>query len=248
MTSSSDRRHAAPRQVPPPAPGAKAASPYARFIPREELSTFSAWTPDALSGGASAAPSAPVQAGAAPADADEAQQAAVAAARQAGYQDGYRDGLSALEAFKRSYAQQATAQIGALLASADAQLGALEEQMAEALAHAAMDLAGQVVRHELAVQPELVASVAREAVANLMLSARHVTLRVHPDDEALVAEGAGDELERRGARLVADATLSRGGCIVESDVGIVDAGIENRWRRAAAALGGEVDDGEDGTL
>jgi flagellar assembly protein FliH len=40
------------RNVPPPASGAKAAS-YARFIPREELSSFSAWSPGALTGATS---------------------------------------------------------------------------------------------------------------------------------------------------------------------------------------------------
>ncbi len=212
------------------------ASAYARFIPREELASFSAWSPASLSGHGDA-PSAE----AAPASAS----ATALAARQSGYQEGYRDGLAALEGFKQSHSQQLSAQLGQLLHSFEEQIGALEERMAQALAHAAMDLAGQVVRHELAVQPELVASVAREAVSTLLLSARHVSVRVHPDDHALVASGAGEELQRRGAQLRADPALSRGGCIVESDVGIVDARIENLWRRAAAALGGDAEWSED---
>lgn len=207
-------------------------SPYTRFIPREELESFSTWTPGALSG----EPQPP---------AAKTAASEQGAARQAGYQDGYRDGLVALDAFKQSYAAQTTAQVGTLLASLRVEIEALEEQMARALAHAAMDLAGQVVRHELAVQPELVASVAREAVGDLMLSARHISVRVHPDDHALVRQGAGEELERRGGRLVADASLSRGGCSVESDVGSIDARIENRWRRAAAALGAAPESGDD---
>jgi flagellar assembly protein FliH len=230
MTSSSNR---GPRQVPPP-PGAKP-SPYARFIPREELSSFSAWSPNSLSGQA-AGNAAPADTAPAP---TEQQQVALHASRQSGYEDGYRDGLVALEQFKQGFAQQMTAQLGTLVRSFGEQIEALEEQMADALAQAAMDLAGQVVRHELAVQPELVASVAREAVGDVMLSARHISVRVNPDDHALVLQGAGEDLERRGARLVADATVSRGGCIVESDVGVIDARIENRWRRAAAALGGD---------
>jgi len=225
-----------PRQVPPPAGGAAAgkSSAYARFIPREELSSFSAWSPASLSehdatGAAREAPAA------------ETPTVASQAARQSGYQDGYRDGLAALEGFKHSYAQQMSAQLGQLLHGFDQQIEALEEQMAQALAHAAMDLAGQVVRHELCVQPELVASVAREAVATLLLSARHISVRVHPDDHALVLAGAGDELQRRGAQVVADARLSRGGCLVESDIGLIDARIENLWRRAAAALGSDAD-------
>ena len=42
-----------------------------------------------------------------------------------------------------------------------------------------------------------------------------------------------------GARLVNDAGITRGGCVIESDIGVVDASIETRWRRAAAALGVE---------
>ena len=38
------------RNVPPP-PSTGKGSVYARFIPREELDSFSAWSPDALNGG-----------------------------------------------------------------------------------------------------------------------------------------------------------------------------------------------------
>ena len=62
-------------------------------------------------------------------------------------------------------------------------------------------------------------------------------MRVHPDDHALVAQGVAEALRSSGARLLADAGVSRGGCLVESDVGVVDASIELRWRRAAALLG-----------
>src|SRR5258705_10181841 len=102
MTRSSSRQ----RNVPPPAgagtAGAKAAI-YARFIPREELSSFAAWAPGDLSGaGQPATPgAAPVEP--TPAVDPVAQQAElVRQARQSGYQDGYRDGLVALEGFKQS--------------------------------------------------------------------------------------------------------------------------------------------------
>ena len=215
------------------APPKAQAAPHARFIPREEVQSFAAWTPGALG-------EPPLERRAAPrpqAPTAEEQRAALQAARQSGYQDGYRDGLAALEGFKQSFAAQATSQVGALLRGFDQQLGALEQQMAHAIAQAATQLARQVVRSELATRPELVAAVAREALGALLLSAQHVTVQVHPDDLPLVAEGAGDELARRGARLVASPALARGGCVVESDVGSVDAGIEQRWRRAASALG-----------
>ena len=225
------------RNVPPPAGGGKSAAMYTRFIPREELSGFAAWNPGSLGGEEEAAAAA---AAAEPQRSPEELQAeALRAARQGGYHDGYRDGLAALDSFKQSFAQQATAQMGALMQSYAGQMDVLQQQMASALVDAAVSLARQVVRGELHANPQQVAAVAQEAIEALLLSARHVTVRVHPDDQPLVAQGAAEILEARGARLVADAAITRGGCVVESDIGIIDASIESRWRRAAAALGSQ---------
>ena len=213
---------------------------YARFIPREELSDFAAWQFGDIAGGP--APQANIHRAAeeAPKPDIAAQLAAqLRAARQAGYQDGYRDGLVALDGFKQSYAAQTTSQIGALLQSVGTQLDALQQDMARTLAIAATQLARQIVRSELESNPALVAAVAQEAIDTLLLSARHITLRVHPDDHPFVAQGAADVLAARGARLLADATLARGGVLVESDIGVIDATVEARWRRAAASLGCE---------
>ncbi len=245
MTNSSDARRA-PRQVPPPSGGAgQKTSPYTRFIPREELGAFAAWSPDALSGGVP--PPRPLRratdaAGAAgdAAGAAESLASQLRAARQSGYQDGYRDGLVALDAFKQSYASQLTAQVGTLTEAYHAELDTLREQLAQAVAATAAAVARQVVRSELATRPELIAAVAQEAIDTLLTSARHITMRVHPDDQSLVTLGAGDVLSARGARLISDTAMPRGGCSVDSDIGAVDATLATRWARAAAALGCEA--------
>jgi len=221
------------RNVPPP-PGGKASTPYQRFIPREELGDFSSWKPGTFGAAAAAAPAAPPE----PTTVD--WQARIDAARQAGYQDGYRDGLVALENFKQNFAQQATSQIGALLEGFDEQLSALDAEMAGALARTAVELARQVLRAELVMQPGVVAKVAAEAVGAVMMSARHIAVQVHPLDLPLVAEGAAEALQARGARLSASSEIQRGGVLVQSDVGAVDARIATRWSQAAAALGSEL--------
>lgn len=206
-------------------------SSYTRFIPREELDGFAAWRPDAF-GDTATTSAAPTEA-----QREADQQGAVHESRQAGYQDGYRDGLVALESFKQSYAQQMTAQIGTLVAGFDAAFGALEAQIADGVARTATALARQVVRSELAVRPELVAQVASDAINAVLLSARHMQVHVHPDDHALVANGAGDALAARGAQLVVDASVPRGGCRIDSDIGSIDASVDTRWAQATAALG-----------
>ncbi len=235
------------RNVPPP-PGSKPASAYTRFIPREEMGDFAAWSPDAFAGDAShgsghvsghgSRHGAAQQREPEPVGTTEAQwREQVAAARQAGYQDGYRDGLVALDGFKQSYAAQLTAQVGHLLTSIDAEFLALEVQMADAVSGVAVQLARQVLRSELVAHPELVARVATEAVNAVLLSARHITVQIHPLDVPLVAQAAAELLQARGARLVPDAGIERGGCRVESDLGAVDARIGERWTQAASALG-----------
>lgn len=164
-------------------------------------------------------------------------EAEVAAARQSGYQDGYRDGLVALDSFKSSYAQQVTAQVGQVLQSLDTELRQLEHKAAASVAQVAIALARQVVRSELATHPALVAQVAQEAVGAVMHGARQITVKVHPDDHALVAQGCAETLAASGARLLAEAGVARGGCLVDTEAGGVDARIASRWAAVMQTMG-----------
>jgi len=244
MSSSKSRLH--DPQFGQAAPLPPRGTTQSRFIPREELEGFAAWRPGSF-GGPPAAPAhpaerpenkrhaAPPPPPAPPTEAEWLEE--VRQAREAGYADGYRDGQVALEAFKESFAKQTAAQFAHLLAELDDQWSGLEEEMAVAVTRTAVQLARQVVRHELATHPEVIARVAQEAVGAIVLSARHLRVHVNPADHAHVAAGAGDALKARDARLVADAAIEPGGCVVESDLGQVDARIGTRWAAAAAVYG-----------
>ena len=251
MTSSFERpdidgvpleRRKADRRVNP-----QGANSHARFIPREELHSFSAWAPNALGGALNKAAAAPASAPpaavskeappATPAEQLLQKQAEVRAAHQRGYDDGYRDGLAALEAFKQQYAAQSTAQIGAVVNAWMQQTDALEQTLADRLAQLAVTLARQVVRSEIQQRPGVVVDVAQEALNTLINTARHVVVRVHPLDLPLVQAGASELLRARDGRLMGDEQLTRGGCVVESDLGVVDARVEACWARAVAAVG-----------
>jgi flagellar assembly protein FliH len=235
-----------PRQVPPPErrEGEDRRSTYARFIPGEELQGAKAWNLHNLGGTTAPTPftpnkpppppAAPVQP---PPPPEPSLQEQLHAARQTGYQDGYRDGMAALDAFKHSFAQQISAQVGTLVHNFDAELRSLEDEMAASVARIAVELARQVVRSELVQRPELIARVAHDAVEALQLSARHVRVRVHPDDYPLVKDGAGEELQAREAQLIPDPEVPRGGVKVDADVASVDATMASRWLQAVSAIG-----------
>jgi flagellar assembly protein FliH len=205
----------------------------ARFIPRQSIGVVTSWQPVALGDTEDALPTRPEI------------NAEVAAARQRGYDQGYGDGIAAQVALNDDRARQAHAQVGELLRGFDAEFAALEDAMAQALARAATRLAREMLRAELTLNPAHVATLARDAVDALLASARHVVVKVNPQDLALVEQGAGDAIQARGAKLAADATIARGGVRVASDIGAVDATLAVRWRDAVAALGGpEWDDAD----
>ncbi len=162
-------------------------------------------------------------------------------ARQSGYQDGYRNGLAALESYKQTQAAQIAVymndHVGALAADFHKRLEALEQQLAGRIAGVALELARQVVRNEIHQSPEVVIDVAEQAMSALLTSARQIVLRLHPEDFALSQGHLSEMLEARGARVVPDTNISRGGCLIESDIAVVDATVEARWARAAAAMG-----------
>jgi flagellar assembly protein FliH len=236
-----------PRQVPPPErrSGDERRTNYSRFIPREELSDFSSWSPSAFQdvppaerpGIFAPAPQPEAKPAEPPPPPEPSIDELLHAARQSGYQDGYRDGMAALDAFKQSFAQQMSKQIGALVKSFDTEFAALEEQMADTLATMAVELARQVVRAEIEQRPETITRVAHDAVEALQLSARHVRVRVNPEDLALVQDGAGEEMKARDAQIIPDAEVPRGGCKVDSDLGSVDATLATRWLQVVQAMG-----------
>lgn len=223
--------------VPSPNPDRGAA--YARFIPREELGEFASWNPDSFGLDLAPEPEEPeLPPEPAGPTADE-WMAQIEAARREGYETGYRDGMAGLEGFKKSHAEQMATQLTSFVRGLDAEFDTLHEQLAGAVTRVAVQLARQVLRSELQTAPEHIAHVAAEAVEAVLLSARHITVHVNPQDQPLVAAGAQEVLQARGARVVASASVARGGCRVESDAGAIDARIATRWAQAARALGSQ---------
>lgn len=92
-------------------------------------------------------------------------------------------------------------------------------------------IAEQVIHREVAADPTIILATLQEALqAAIHSDAYHV--RVHPDDLAMVMERKPLFLASisglKNITLEGDATVSRGGCLVESELGQVDASIEGQ--------------------
>lgn len=148
-------------------------------------------------------------------------------ARQEGYQAGYAAGQAA--------ARAEASRLAAAAASLEQAIAEFDQQVADELLALATEIARQVVREEITGRPDIIVKVVHEALAQL--PHQHATIFLHPDDASLVRSYAGDALAHAGHRLLEDARLSPGDCILESGSSQTDATLATRWRRVVETLG-----------
>jgi flagellar assembly protein FliH len=158
-------------------------------------------------------------------------EAITAAAWETGLEQGYQEGLQRAAAEQVAATERLATLAAEALTDAHGFARALEEQLIEL----ALAVAAKVVAHEVQTDPTLVVGVMRDTLAELQ-DATVVRLRVHPDDHDLVAPHWERLCQQRGAEqglLVADERVQRGGCLVETGVGRVDAQLDTRLARVA---------------
>jgi flagellar biosynthesis/type III secretory pathway protein FliH len=135
--------------------------------------------------------------------------------------------------------EEARAEATALLLQAQTAAAAVRERSAGDLRRLAVRIAEKILDRALELDPELVTAITAAALEPVR--DRHaITLRVHPDDLAAVTQ-AQPELHRRlsqaSALLVrADTAIGRGGCIVETEIGTVDAQLATQLAAIERAL------------
>jgi flagellar assembly protein FliH len=148
-------------------------------------------------------------------------------ARREGYNAGYAAGQIA--------AQEEASRLAHAAANLDEALAEFDQQVADELLALATEIARQVVRDEISARPDVIVKVVHEALSQL--PHQHATIFLHPDDASLVRSYAGDALTHAGHRLLEDARLSPGDCILESGSSQSDATLATRWRRVIETLG-----------
>lgn len=212
---------------------------YSRFIPGEEIGAVKPWDFDAVDT-ASLLLAAQVKVREA-----AAEQIDVEKIRQEAYAEGFTQGRvqATLEAQRQmadyiaSEGQQAGQRFASLFESAQTQLAQAEQGMAQGLLELACELARQVLRHELSVNPNVLQPVVREALGLLVADSKSAVIRLHPLDLEVLESVLRAEFPGLALTLLADATVTPGGCLVESNGTVIDGTVEKRWQRAIANLG-----------
>lgn len=105
--------------------------------------------------------------------------------------------------------------------------------------HLAVAIAERVIRRELSRQPEITLDLIREAL-ELASSGDQIKLHLNPQDLESLGEMTG-ELTRRIRNLaptdvIADPSVSPGGCVVKTEHGEIDQRIESQLARIEEEL------------
>jgi flagellar assembly protein FliH len=160
-----------------------------------------------------------------------------ATARAEGHAAGREEAMAALEPAISSLAE-------GLAAVREEQLAAAERLERHAV-QLALALAEKVLAGALAVEPDRVVESVRGALRGVVERER-VTVLVHPDDLELVRTAMDDLRASLGGiehcEVQAERRVARGGCIVRTQDGDLDARVATKLQRAGevveAALGG----------
>lgn len=153
------------------------------------------------------------------------------------------------EAFAKGYEQGERAGAEAGAKRAEAMLRRLAETIQELadvrrsmirqterqMVQLALAIARRVVRREVALDSDLILTMARVALERLGDSTA-VTIRLNPDDFEATCRQREALLAGSHVTVTPDGSVSRGGCLVQSDFGYVDASVDAQFRELARAL------------
>lgn len=163
----------------------------------------------------------------------EAHQTGAAAGRLQGFAQGQSEGYAA----GLVQAQEQAQALRTLLLALPAAMRAAEREVADDLLTLALDIAHQVVRQAVPTETPPILTLVRELLHTEPALNGTPRLLLHADDAALVQQYLADDLQVAGWRIRTDLSITRGGCRVHAASGALDATLETRWERVAAALG-----------
>ncbi|MDC7699787.1 FliH/SctL family protein [Vogesella indigofera] len=168
---------------------------------------------------------------------------------QAGYDAGLQAGVKAGEERGRAEgaeralleAQQQFQQywqpLSALQQSFEQELSLLGAQLSQEVLALAVSFAekviGEVVRHD----PAVLRSLLTEALDTLADSVAQVKVQAHPDELATLQAFLGEQYPQWRMQWLANASLTRGGCRIETPSASIDLTLESRLQLLRKGLG-----------
>lgn len=160
------------------------------------------------------------------------------AARREGYQAGFdagrADGLHAGREAAAAEGRQLAARLAEAIATFETGIAEIEHTVADEVLTLALEIARKVVHQTVAVRPQVILGIIRDALSQL--PSQHAVIHLNAEDAALVRSSAGEQLTRAGHRIQEDPQLARGDVVIEAGGAHLDARLATHWHNVVAAL------------
>ncbi len=158
---------------------------------------------------------------------DALEREAVANGYAAGERAGLEAGTKRAEAMLRRLAQT--------LDELKSLRGTMVRQTEQQMVQLALAIARKVLRREATIDQDLLIAMARVALERVGESGA-ATIRLNPEDYSQTVQRHSDHWAGSRVKVVADPGVSRGGCLVESEFGFVDASVDAQFDQVAQAM------------
>lgn len=171
------------------------------------------------------------------AQADQKLEALCLRAEKEGFQKGYQEGL---EAGKQEALAQARALLDVLQATVEEAITARANSLAASeddFLKFSLILADKIVRKAVSDDLSWLAPIIKDALSALGLVSQ-ITIRLNPIDYALVRAEEEELAMKTRAKLLfeSDLSITQGGCVIESENGLIDARLEKRLEKICRHL------------
>ena len=142
--------------------------------------------------------------------------------KQSAYQEGFNAGLQQAQADLENFRNT----LGAFVGAEDR----VFQEIAPNILSIAVDIAQKIIKTEVKADPQIVLNTVLDVLKTLSKNEPKITIRVNPVQVQYIKDTLPEEIRLMGMEtklsVLSDEGITEGGCIVQTNNGMVDASIE----------------------
>lgn len=154
------------------------------------------------------------------------------------YDQGYAQGRKDGEAFGRKQYETRCSRLKDVINAIQLQGDAIVSRYEQQLVRLCMEISRHIVHHEIEIMPETIILSIKEAMKQVVEGSQ-LNIRLNPRDVELVNDFVEKEIRVTGGHpvnITPDSRISAGGCIIETDFGLIDATVDGKWQAVSDAI------------
>ena len=153
-----------------------------------------------------------------------------------GFEEGEKAGFAEMQTKMQLEIQESISHIEQCGQQFVLELAKAHDEVGKDFIQLAIDLAQSMTKTQIQLHPESIVSIVEESINLLPLIHQPAQIFLHPLDAKIIEENLSQKLAPDGWKIMADQTIERGGCRLETAHNIIDSTVTTRWARLTEQL------------